>query len=796
MTLRQLKSTTALLCILLTITACSSPEEKEARHIKRGNELFEDQQYAKARVEYKNALKLKPLNPEPLFRIGLVDEAEGNFRNAYIIFTRTEQQDAHFHPALLKLAGYYIAGSQENEAKKRIGMVLADDPNNAEAHALNAAILLRAKDTDGAEKEARFALSKDPANVTAFSVLAGIFVQKGDDAKAIATIEDGISRNPKNLPLAVLKAGLYQKANDWPKLADAYETIFKLAPTETRYRLRLAEIYIKAGKINEAEAVLRDGTKKLPDDWELKHQLVLFLATTRGLDAAEKEIKAYQTEYSDHNEVTGWLADLYISHNNFDKAVALLNDVVSKNNFDKEGLNARTTLARIYYAKGNRAEAEKLTTEVLSHDQNNLDALFIRARMTYDQGLYEKAILDLRSILRDRPKTKEAIKLLSEVHYVQGHNDLAIETLNQYTDLDPLDYAAQVRLAQLYHTNGDSKHAMSILFLATKAEPKYPPVWETTARIAIDTKDWETAAKAIDNLDALEGQHMVALFLRGQLADHNGKTDEAITNYTQVITDNASSQLGQRALLALIDAYKRQNRLDTAVQYLEGLKEKSAFVHNVLGDVYLLVNKQDLAAASYDAAIAASPERPEAFLQRAKIYVADKKYDPALDLLKKAATLAPGDLRAPVMQGEIYTRVGRYDDALSTYDAILKQNPELTPVANNYAAIVADYKYTDKELLEKARLIAERFIATQNAILMDTLAWVYYRQDNIPQALTMIERAIGLDAKAPPQLRYHYGAILAKAGKDAEAKTQLQQATVAGADYPGLDEARKLLAGL
>src|ERR1700761_8979784 len=147
------------LMAVFALGACEKPEEKESRYLKRGNELFEQGQLEKARVEYKNAARIKPTDPEVDYRFGLLDEAEGDIRGAFDAFSTAEQQNAHYSPVLIKLAEYYITAGHEDEAEKRISIALSDDPNNANALAMHGALLLRQKDFVGAEQEARAALS-------------------------------------------------------------------------------------------------------------------------------------------------------------------------------------------------------------------------------------------------------------------------------------------------------------------------------------------------------------------------------------------------------------------------------------------------------------------------------------------------------------------------------------------------------------------------------------------------------------------------------------------------------------
>lgn len=777
----------------LVLTGCSSPDEKEARYLKRGNELFEQGEFEKARVEYKNAGRIKPADAEVIYRVGMVDEAEGNIRAAFADFGHAEEQNAHFRPALLKLAEYYLANQQFAESKKRIDIVLADTPNDAEAHALKAGFLASQRDFAGAETEGRFALAQDQANITAYTILSSLYLAQNDATKAADTIEEGIAKNPQSVALLLLKASISERSHNMAKVNEAYQQIFKLKPKERRFHSDLANIDLKAGQIDDAEAALHAGVVALPDDWEMKHQLVEFLGDQRSVDVAEKEIRSYMETSPKEDDLSSWLIDLYVRHNAVDRAIAFLNQSIDKNQFNKEGLNARTSMARIDYVQGKKEAASELVKIVLEKDPENLDAIFIRANLAFDSGAYQDAASDLHLILREKPHSKEALRLLGETLFAQKHLDLAIDTLNQILELDPLNAPARVRLAQLYHLNGDSNHAMDLLFIVTKTTPQYPLGWESTARIAIDNKDWATAQKAIDMLDTFDGQHITATFLRGETLAANGKAQEAIAQYTKVIDADPTSYLAELSLKDLVSSYKSLNHLDEAAHYIESMKTRTAVADTVLGECYLALGKSELAAAAFDAAIASHPPDQDPYLYRAKILMENQKDDQAIDTLKAAAVAIPKDVRAELLEAQLLSNAKRYPEAIAVYSELLSQNAQLDAAANNMAELIADYQYSDANELEKARQVAERFEATSNPLLLDTLAWIYYRQNNIQQAQTVMERVVGSDNKLPPEVHYHYGAILIKAGKTTEGKTELQQAINGNQSFPGLDDAKLLL---
>ena len=501
--------------------------------------------------------------------------------------------------------------------------------------------------------------------------------------------------------------------------------------------------------------------------------------------------------YPKNDELYFWLADLFIAHNATDRAVELLEQLVSKRPLDNLGLNARTSLARINFVKGDRALAEKLIAAVLEKNPGHKEALFTRANIAFDRGYYDKTATDLRTILRDDPKTKGAYQLLAESLLNQGRLDLAIDTLNQLMDVDPSSLGGRVRLAQLYSLRGEPKRALEALAIVTKADPAYPFGWESTARVAINMKDWANAEKAINALSAIDGFAPTALFLQGMMAAEQDKIDEAVSLYKQVIGGDPSSPVAEHALGALTALYHARNRSDEAALFLETLPDGNLYVMSLLGEAYIKLGKKQEAAAMFDKAIASNATFADPYINRAKIHVADSNIDQAIDVLKKGYEAFPTNLVAPMMAANLLEKQGQHHEAVALYDDVLARNTGVDIAANNLAQLIADYHYADAAALEKARKTAERFAGSTNPLMLDTLGWVYYRQGNLQLAQTVLERAMSLAGdKAVPQMHYHYGAVLLRAGNAELAKTHLQKATAEGTDYHGLDEAKALLSGL
>ena len=777
------------------LAGCGTPEQKEARYLRSGNALFEKGEYEKARVEYKNAARIKPEDAEPIYRIGLVDEAEGYLHNAFSNFIAAEEQDKLFVPTKLKIAQYLMTGDQIPAARERIVAVLSEAPENAEAHALWASLLIRDNKLDEAETEASFALRLDPANMSGAAALTGAYAADQRFDNALAAVNTGLDHHPGNIPLLILKIMVYAHMDDLPDIAKTYAEIFKLKPDEPQYRADLAGLYVKAGNIDAAETVWRDTVAARPDDWNMKHELVSFLGKHRGVEAAEKEIHDLITAYPGHDAPYFWLADIYIDHDQTAKAIDILTPVAEHGSSPVSALNARAALARIYSQRGDNQRAESLVNEVLAKAPDNLQALLVRADLEYNAGNYPAAVIDLRNILHADPDWKEALRLLAETLLRQKRYDLAIDTLKRLADVAPSDIKARIRLAQMMQLNGEGKKAVTLITQVIKQAPENPVAWESAARLAIDNHEWLLADQAIVALDKIDGQQALASFLRGQIQHLNGKDDDAIATFTAIADAGPTTALGERSMKSLAAIYGTTGRMETACGYFESLKTDDALVNSLLGECYAATGKPDEAASAFDKAITAKASFQDPYLGRARLYAADGKPDVAVEILKQAGIAAPGDERAPMMQADLLAASGHYRDAMSIYDLLLAHDPDNEKIANNLAEMIADYGSNDAEALEHARNIAERFTGSADPVLLDTLAWVYFRGGNLPMAENTIERAMTAHGANPtPQMHYHDAAILMKAGEAEKARAELQAATAEGASYPGFDDAKAMLA--
>ena len=324
---------------------------------------------------------MAPVDAAPYYWLGRSDEASGNLRDAFLNYTRAVQQNARYSPALLKLGEMYLAGGQLDEVEGRVRIVLEEQPDNAEGHALEAAILLRRKDFDACEKEARIAQADDPNSTAAASVLVGLYNAKHDLKQAGQVLDDAIARHPGDLALLAMEVQLYRQSNQFDRTVAAYDAILKITPKDAATRGEAANYYAESGRLDLAEAVLRDGLAADPDDIQIKRLLVAFLGEHRPLDVTEATIRKFMAADPKNDVYYFMLADVYLKNKQRgSRAETLLNQLIEDKGVETSGLDARTSLAQLNYTRGNQALAEKLLSVVLKSKPTDPQALLTQAR--------------------------------------------------------------------------------------------------------------------------------------------------------------------------------------------------------------------------------------------------------------------------------------------------------------------------------------------------------------------------------------------------------------------------------
>src|SRR5690625_1780760 len=183
----------AVLAATLLVYGCGGAEERQADYYQRAQDLFDESNYQKARIEVRNVLQINPNNADGRYLMALLEEKERNWRGMFGNLNAALEVDADHIPARVKLAQLFVASGDLDNAKIQIEEALQRDPKGADAMSVKASILQREHDTEAAEALANQALEVDPGHVNAIGVLVGIYGDS-EPERALALIGQGLEK--------------------------------------------------------------------------------------------------------------------------------------------------------------------------------------------------------------------------------------------------------------------------------------------------------------------------------------------------------------------------------------------------------------------------------------------------------------------------------------------------------------------------------------------------------------------------------------------------------------------------
>ena len=136
-------------------------------------------------------------------------------------------------------------------------------------------------------------------------------------------------------------------------------------------------------------------------------------------------------------------------------------------------------------------------------------------------------------------------------------------------------------------------------------------------------------------------------------------------------------------------------------------------------------------------------------------------------MLNEALTRFPNDSELMFAKGAFYDQIGRKSEAIQVMEDIIKIYPDDAPALNYIGYTLAE----KNEQLDRAYTLISKALQVdpENAHIIDSLAWVQYRQKNYQAAWDTIIRAIAYEPKEAA-IWEHYGDIAKELNKNKEAK--------------------------
>lgn len=152
------------------------------------------------------------------------------------------------------------------DAEREFRAALAENPNDANAHALLSGCLVERKEFDEATREAEAAVGLGPDDPRSHYALARVWHDRNYDDRALKSIGEAIRLDPQNADLYAFRAMLHFNASRWNDALTDAETGLRSDPEHVSCNNLRAMALVKLGRRNEAGRTIDAALARDPED--------------------------------------------------------------------------------------------------------------------------------------------------------------------------------------------------------------------------------------------------------------------------------------------------------------------------------------------------------------------------------------------------------------------------------------------------------------------------------------------------------------------------------------------------
>lgn len=795
--LRKTMLISALLATTLALTGCKSAKERAAEHLASAQKLMQNGDDARAIVELRNVFKLDKQNVQARIVYAKLLETRKDYRGAYAQYMRVIEQDPKDLPAIKAAARLAAQLSSWKEAASQVATGLELAPNDPELLIVKAAADYAAgitgHDDQAAAKaaaEAKTLLASHPDNLLLRRVQIDSQMRAQNYDAAEQQVDAAIKIDPQDKTLYGLKLNVLAARKDNAGIEAELKKMVDIFPDDAAMASTLVRWYVTHGKIDAAEAYLRQAAAKSGDETKAELDLVGFLSKFRGPKVALAELDkilaaAPAQPAADAGASSGGVtttirtfkalrASILFDQGQRDKGLAEMKAALEGAPDNDEARRIKVALAKMDVQLGDTVNARALVEQVLKQDKGQLDAVKMKAAWLIQGDSPDDAITLLRDALGAHPNDPEVMTLMAQAYQRTGNHALMGDMLSQAVDASNKAPAESIRYADYLIREKKYLPAESVLVDALRLDPRNVSILAPLGTLYVQMKDWPRATQVADRLDEIGGSEATRASEQLRPAILAGQQDvAAAVSYLEGIAQKGGSgALG--ADLSILRTYLAQGDIAKARDYAEKMLAKAPDnpqLQFIAATVQAAAGDRPAAEASYRALLKQDPKRLPVWL--ALIGQLNGANDPtaAKAALDEALKALPGAPDLLMVRAGFLERDGDIGGAIKIYDQLYQDNSGNLVLANNLASLLASYRSDDPQSVERAYTIARRLQGTTVPSFQDTYGWIVYLRGNPKQALDYLEPAAKALAK-DPLAQFHLGETYRALNEPEKAKAQ------------------------
>ncbi|MFA6146735.1 MAG: tetratricopeptide repeat protein [bacterium] len=669
-------------------------------------------------------------------------------------------------------------------------------------------------------KNAVKAVPKDPS---AHWKLAKASIEAKDIRTAFVELQKTMELDPANFEALGKLGEIYVMAGKKEEAAQIADNLVKSRPNDPQGYILQSGLAVRAGKLDE-------GISKLIKAAELDPKRVPTLLAVGSMYMFKKDRKVAQEWYDKALAADPNSPDVRVTRGNFffasgerdegekeyRKAIELskekenlrialaeqylyqdrMEDSERELNAVIKELNsqtARKVLAEIKLETGKVADAKPIVDGILKENGKDLDGKYLKGRIALAEKRMDDAKLLFGEVVKQDGGMARARLYKGVTEIQQGQIEMGRREIEEAVKLDPANARAQLVLGEVSLRSGAPDAAEKSALAVLQRNPSNPLAALLLADSYLARKEWKKGEQIYQAMMKQLPKSPVGYHKMGLSRKLQGKPKDAAGFFAQAVERNPKDLTTINEYIFALSAAKDTARAKKVLDDTVEKEPKNPLVWDMVGRFQLASGKPGEAEAAWLKSIELSPEFTAPYYQLGVLYAGQRKFPEAAKRLEKVIEKNDKNVGAHVLLGMVLNSQGKIDAANKEYRKVLALSPKHPLAANNLASNLADGGGNLDEALKFAQIAREA--APEDPSVGDTLGWVHYKKGLIETAYPLISEAAG-KMKNNASIRYHHGMVLAKKGSGKEAAAELKAALSLDPKFPGADKAKSTLAAL